>query len=161
MRKTDPLNECKEIIERFFIEEFEPGLSEGQLQFDLATFLKSEYINDTIYVEYPILYRFPKKNSYDRRSADIVIVIEARFIVIELKYKTTEDCNKGSNEFRNLVHQGGQTDGKRKFIEDIIKISDLKLSETDNKNNSEPTDPYIGGIAVFCSNDPSYHNWTG
>lgn len=164
MSNNDQLIQCRELIERFFKTKFEAVLSEGQLQFDIAAFLQLEYGYDKIFVECPVYCKYLQMESYSRRSADIVVLLDNSFIIIELKYKT----KKESINNINLVDQGGQTDGKRKFIEDIIKISDSSFEENNNiiisGGNNELTAKnyeYIGGFSIFCSNDPTYHNWTG
>ena len=164
MNNNDQLIQCRKLIERFFKTKFEAVLSEGQLQFDIAAFLQLEYGYNKIFVECPVYCKYLQMENYSRRSADIVVLLDNSFIIIELKYKTKKDTINNIN----LVDQGGQTDGKRKFIEDIIKISNSSFGENDNNIISVPKDEltanryeYIGGFSLFCSNDPTYHNWTG
>lgn len=160
MSNNKQLTQCIKLIEKFFNAEFEPVLSEGHLQFDLATFLRLQYGNDKIFVECPVFCQYFPNKYYTRRSADIVVLVDHSFMVIELKYKTTEArINRPSNNI-SLINQGGQTQGKKKFIEDIIKISDTKLG-LPNNHIIEGDWEYIGGIAAFCTNDASYHDWKG
>ena len=145
------LNQVTELTKKFFEEKFEPVLSEGQLQFNLAKFLEGEF--KRVYVECPIY----KKGV--RRSADIVIFSEDEFMLLELKYKTaewTENINGGLK----LVKQSGQTQGVKGFYEDIEKI---RLCGNDSLNGIFENSQFRcnGGLAIFCTNDKYYHEWKG
>ena len=142
------LDRVIELTKKFFEEKFEPVLSEGQLQFNLANHYSLVRDLSKVYVECPII-----TSTGSRRSADIVIVHNDSFIVVELKYKTAEwpKVNKGE---LNLVKQSGQTQSVSAFYEDIKKIREQPQSGLEFILTSNPQ--FQGGLAVFCSNDKYY-----
>ena len=144
------LNQVTELTKKFFVEKFEPVLSEGQLQFNLANHYSLVRDLSKVYVECPI-----KKTSIgSRRSADIVIVQNNSFVVVELKYKTAELPKENKGEL-NLVKQSGQTQGVSAFFGDITKIREQQEHGLESILTSNPK--FHGGLAVFCSNDKYYY----
>ena len=156
----------KEDIETIIISigknrEKDPYLSEAQFQFELAWELQKACSNfdiKKILLEYTSCIMTAHNNKRKRFESDIIVIFnDSKYLVIELKYKTSKATINGIE----LISQGGQPGTKYDYLWDIRRIELLKNKpENDNDGNkySYTLNNYecIGGYAIFLTNDTSY-----
>ncbi|WP_034601044.1 hypothetical protein [Clostridiisalibacter paucivorans] len=116
--------------------------SEADFQFALAWEIKKLYTEVDVRLEYAY-------NIHDKiYHIDILVMLEGKFIPIELKYKTLKKSLIIGDEEFTLRNHGAQDLGKYDFIKDIVRLETLLSDE--NK--------FVEGYAVMLTNDPSYWN---
>lgn len=131
MRAIDSIKEKRKVFH-----------SEADFQFALAWEIKRLYPEVDVRLEYA--YKVDDKIYH----IDILVMIEGKFIPIELKYKTLKKLMIVDDEEFTLRNHGAQDLGKYDFIKDIVRLETL-LSE-DSK--------FVDGYAIMLTNDPSYWN---
>lgn len=115
-------------------------VSEADLQLEMAWIIKDEYPNAKVRLEY-----CPSFNP--NMHIDILVVIDNKWIPIELKYKT-KGCKKiiGDETFI-LKNHGAKDTNSYLYLKDIHRIEDIQKNE--KKLFQE-------GYAIFITNDLTY-----
>lgn len=116
--------------------------SEADLQLELAGTIKDEYKDANVRLEY-----CPDFNS--KMHIDILVIIDGKWIPIELKYKTKKfyyKDNDGCIYF--LKEQSAHDCGCYDYIKDVKRIETIK----ENKEEFEK------GYTIFITNDELYKN---
>ena len=92
--------------------------SEADFQFSLAWMIKEQYPNCDIRLEF-----VPEFNS--NLHLDILVILDGKWIPIELKY-TTRKCIKTINdEVYVLKEQGAKDQGCYNYLKDIMRIEEI------------------------------------
>lgn len=113
--------------------------SEADFQLELAWIIKTEYPQAEIRLEY-----CPTFNS--NMHIDILVIINGKWIPIELKYKT-KACTKtiGSLKY-NLKTHGAKNINCYLYLNDIQRIEHVKSK----------SEAFVEGYTIFITNDSSY-----
>ena len=113
--------------------------SEADFQFSLAWLIKKKY------PEYEIRLEFiPDFNP--NLHLDILVILDGKWIPIELKY-TTKKCIKTINdEVYVLKEQGAKDQGCYNYLKDIMRIEEFR----DKSNN------FIEGYTIKITSEISY-----
>lgn len=115
-------------------------ISEADFQFEMAWTIKELYPNATLRLEY-----CPK---FDYNiHIDILVIINKKWIPIELKYKTKKALIEFDNENFNLKNHSAKDLNSYLYLKDIERIEKIK----DNIDNFEK------GFTIFITNDNSYN----
>lgn len=113
--------------------------SEADFQFSLAWIIKEIYPDCEIRLEY-----VPDFNT--NLHLDILVILDGKWIPIELKY-TTKKCIKTINdEVYVLKEQGAKDQGCYNYLKDIMRIEEFR-----NK-----TSKFIEGYAIKITSEMSY-----
>lgn len=114
-------------------------VSEADFQLELAWLIKEEYPNAKVRLEYC--------PSFDAiMHIDILLIINNKWIPIELKYKT-KGCTKIiNNEIFNLRNHSAKDINCYLYLKDIERIEKIKREEN----------LFIKGYAIFITNDMTY-----
>lgn len=114
-------------------------VSEADLQLELAWVIKELYENAIIRMEYCPIFDL-------NMHIDILVIIDNKWIPIELKYKT-KGCSKiVNNEIFNLKNHGAKDINCYLYLKDIERIEKIKSNEK----------LFEKGYAIFITNDMSY-----
>src|SRR5660398_105525 len=116
--------------------------SEADFQFAFAWEIKSIYPEVNVRLEYA--YKINDKIYH----IDILVMIEGKFIPIELKYKSLKKSLIVGEEEFHLKNHGAQDIGKYDFIKDIVRVESILSSGS----------RFAEGYSIMLSNDPSYWN---
>lgn len=117
--------------------------SEADFQFALSWEIKEIYPEIDVRLEYA--YKILGKIYH----LDILLIIEDKFIPIELKYKTVKNLLIVNDEEFILRSHSAQDGGKYDFIKDIVRIETLLLDKS----------KFFEGYTIMITNDSSY--WKG
>lgn len=113
--------------------------SEADFQFSLAWMIKEQYPNCDIRLEF-----VPEFNP--NLHLDILVILDGKWIPIELKY-TTKKCIKIiNNEVYVLKEQGAKDQGCYNYLKDIMRIEEFR----DKSNN------FIEGYTIKITSEISY-----
>ena len=113
--------------------------SEADFQFSLAWMIKEQYPNCDIRLEF-----VPEFNP--NLHLDILVILDGKWIPIELKY-TTRKCIKTINdEVYVLKEQGAKDQGCYNYLKDIMRIEEFR-----NKSNN-----FIEGYTIKITSEISY-----
>ena len=113
--------------------------SEADFQFSLAWMIKEQYPNCDIRLEF-----VPEFNP--NLHLDILVILDGKWIPIELKY-TTRKCIKTINdEVYVLKEQGAKDQGCYNYLKDIMRIEEFR----DKSNN------FIEGYTIKITSEISY-----
>lgn len=118
-------------------------VSEADLQFEMALIIKDEFPNAKIRLEY-----CPSFNP--NMHIDILVIIDNKWIPIEIKYKTKggKNCSKQiENEIFNLKNHGAKDVNSYLYLKDIHRIEDIQEHESKF---------FQKGYTVFITNDLTY-----
>ena len=130
--------------------------SEADFQLEMAWVIKERYPDAEVRLEY--VPKFDDKTFNDKMRIDIIVFINNKWILIELKYKTKkgEMRDKKTQEVFNLKNQGAKDIGCYLYLKDIMRIEIIKEQKIEiikgQKNN------FKEGYAVFLTNDETYLN---
>lgn len=114
-------------------------VSEADFQLEIAWIIKEEYPTAKVRLEYCPSFDF-------NMHIDILVIIDEKWIPIELKYKT-KGCNKNiDNEIFNLKNHGAKDVNCYMYLKDIQRI------ETIRDNVLE----FSEGYTIFITNELSY-----
>lgn len=114
-------------------------VSEADFQLELAWVIKEEYPKAKIRLEYCPQFDL-------NMHIDILVIIDNKWIPIELKYKTKGCSKMVDNELFNLKNQSASDLGCYYYLKDIERIEKIKEKEkTFNK-----------GYTIFITNDMTY-----
>ena len=114
-------------------------VSEADFQLEIAWIIKEIYPNAKVRLEYCPSFDF-------NMHIDILVVIDNKWIPIELKYKT-KGCKKNiDNEIFNLKNHGAKDVNCYLYLKDIQRIEKIR------DNVSE----FIEGYTIFITNELSY-----
>lgn len=114
-------------------------VSEADLQLELAWIIKDEYPNAKVRLEYCPAFDL-------NMHIDILVILDNKWIPIELKYKTKGCCKKIDNEIYNLKNHGA------KDVNCYLYLKDVQRIETIRDNVSE----FAEGYTIFITNELSY-----
>lgn len=114
-------------------------VSEADMQLELAWIIKEEYPAATIRLEYSPEFNF-------NMHIDILVIINGKWIPIELKYKTKKITKELNNEKFNLKTHGAKDINCYLYLKDIDRIEKIK----------ENIDDFEKGYTIFITNDLSY-----
>ena len=113
--------------------------SEADFQFSLAWIIKEQYPNCDIRLEF-----VPEFNC--NLHLDILVILDGKWIPIELKY-TTKKCIKTINgEVYVLKEQGAKDQGCYNYLKDIMRIEEFR-----DKSNK-----FIEGYTIKITSEISY-----
>ena len=113
--------------------------SEADFQFSLAWMIKEQYPNCDIRLEF-----VPEFNP--NLHLDILVILDGKWIPIELKY-TTKKCIKTINdEVYMLKEQGAKDQGCYNYLKDIMRIEEFR-----DKSNK-----FIEGYTIKITSEISY-----
>ncbi len=116
-------------------------VSEADFQLEIAWIIREAYPNAKVKLEY-----CPQFNM--NMHIDILVVIDNKWIPIELKYKT-KICSKiVDNEIYNLKNQSASDLGCYYYLKDIERIEKIKNKEK----------LFSKGYTIFLTNDMIYIN---
>ena len=128
-----------ELIMRKLKEKRKIFVSEADFQLEMAWIIKEEYPNAKVRLEYCPSFDFSM-------HIDILVIMNNKWIPIELKYKT-KGCQKDvDNEIFNLKNHGA------KDVNCYLYLKDIQRIETIRDNVSE----FCEGYTVFITNELSY-----
>lgn len=113
--------------------------SEADFQFAIAWVIKELYPNAKIRLEY-------NPSKYLNIRIDVLVIIEDKWIPIELKYKTKGCTKLIDGEEYHLKNHGAKDRNCYFYLKDIERIENLK-------NNLKQFDR---GYSIFLTNDLSY-----
>lgn len=117
--------------------------SEADLQLELAGIIKDKYKNATVRLEY-----CPDFDS--SMHIDILVIIDRKWIPIELKYKTKKFYYKDTDGcVYNLKEQSAHDCGCYDYIKDIKRIEKIK---------DQKKEDFEVGYTIFITNDELYKN---
>ncbi len=115
--------------------------SEADLQLELAGIIKNEYKDATVRLEY-----CPDFDS--NMHIDILVIIDRKWIPIELKYKTKKFYYKDTDGcVYNLKEQSAHDCGCYDYIKDIKRIETIK---------DQKKEDFEVGYTIFITNDELY-----
>ena len=113
--------------------------SEADFQFSLAWMIKEQYPNCDIRLEF-----VPDFNT--NLHLDILVILDGKWIPIELKY-TTKKCIKTINgEVYVLKEQGAKDQGCYNYLKDIMRIEEFR----------DKSDKFIEGYTIKITSEISY-----
>ena len=113
--------------------------SEADFQFSLAWMIKEQYPNCDIRLEF-----VPEFNP--NLHLDILVILDGKWIPIELKY-TTRKCIKTINdEVYVLKEQGAKDQGCYNYLKDIMRIEEFR----------DKSDKFIEGYTIKITSEISY-----
>ncbi len=113
--------------------------SEMDFQFEIAWIIKKEYSNTKVRLEYC--------PSFDlNMHIDILVVMDNKWIPIELKYKTKGCTKKADDEIFNLKNHGAKARNCYLYLKDIQRIEKIKNKVSNFKE----------GYTIFITNELSY-----
>ena len=114
-------------------------VSEADFQLEMAWVIKEEYPNSKVRLEYC--------PSFDlNMHIDILVIIDSKWIPIELKYKT-KGCKKYiDNEIFNLKNQGAKDVNCYLYLKDIQRIERIRDNVLE----------FSEGYTIFITNELSY-----
>ena len=113
--------------------------SEADFQFSLAWMIKEQYPNCDIRLEF-----IPESNP--NLHLDILVILDGKWIPIELKY-TTKKCIKTINdEVYVLKEQGAKDQGCYNYLKDIMSIEEFR----------DKSDKFIEGYTIKITSEMSY-----
>lgn len=121
-------------------------VSEEDMQLELAWKIKNMYPNAQIRLEYSPNLKKYKLDTYTR--IDILVIINDKWIPIELKYKKKEFKTIVNNEYFYLRNDGAQDQGRYNYLKDIERIEKI----------SECVPEFLEGYTLLITNDLSYKN---
>ena len=113
--------------------------SEADFQLELAWIIKTEYPHAEIRLEY-----CPTFNS--NMHIDILVIINGKWIPIELKYKTKACIKTIDSQTYNLKTHGAKNINCYLYLNDIQRIEYVKSK----------SEAFVEGYAIFITNDFSY-----
>lgn len=113
--------------------------SEADLQHELAWIIKEEYPNAKVRLEY-----CPQFDS--SMHIDILVIIDNKWIPIEIKYKTKVCCKNIDDEIYNLKNHGAKDVNCYLYLKDIHRIETIKQNVS----------AFAEGYTVFVTNELSY-----
>ncbi len=114
-------------------------VSEADLQLELAWIIKDEYPDAKVRLEYC--------PSFDlNMHIDILVIINDKWIPIELKYKTKNCYKVIDDEIYNLKTHGAKDVNCYKYLKDIERIERIK----------EHVSQFAEGYTIFVTNEISY-----
>ena len=114
-------------------------VSEKDLQLEMAWIIKEEYPKSKVRLEYC--------PSFDpNMHIDILVIINNKWIPIELKYKTRKCKIKVDGEEFNLKNHGAKDINCYAYLKDIQRIEKVRNSVSN----------FIMGYTVFITNDLTY-----
>lgn len=114
-------------------------VSEADFQLEMAWIIKEEYPKATVRLEYCPTFDF-------NMHIDILVVMDKKWIPIELKYKTKGCVKNIDNEIFNLKNHGAKDVNCYLYLKDIQRIERIR------KNVKE----FKEGYTVFITNEISY-----
>lgn len=114
-------------------------VSEADFQLELAWIIKEEYPNSIVRLEYCPEFDY-------NMHIDILVIMNNRWIPIELKYKTKDCIKEISNEKFNLKKHGAKDINCYLYLKDIQRIEKIK----DN------VDFFEKGYTILITNEISY-----
>jgi len=113
--------------------------SEADFQLEMAWIIKEIYPNAKIRLEYCPEFNY-------NMHIDILVIMNGRWIPIELKYKTKKALIEVNNEKFNLKTHGAKDINLYLYLKDIERIEKIR----------ENVDIFEKGYVVFITNDNSY-----
>lgn len=136
--KNNDLFDIYKIIDR--LKEKRPiFVSEADFQLELAWTIKEEYPHAKIRLEYCPQFDI-------NMHIDILVIIDNKWIPIELKYKT-KNCSKiFNNEAFNLKNHGAKNINCYLYLKDIERIEKIKNNESF----------FYKGYTILVTNDMAY-----
>lgn len=114
-------------------------VSEADLQLELAWIIKNAYPDAKVRLEYCPVFE-------PNMHIDILVIMNNKWIPIELKYKTKGCCKQVDDEVFNLKNHSAKDVNCYLYLKDIQRIERIK------ENVSEFSESYT----VFLTNDLSY-----
>ena len=114
-------------------------VSEADFQLELAWSIKEQYPDAVVRLEYRPLFD-------SSMHIDILVILDGKWIPIELKYKTKGCVKHLSGEVFNLREQSAKDIGCYLYLKDISRIERIR------ENVAE----FSCGYTVFITNDMSY-----
>lgn len=114
-------------------------VSEADFQLELAWMIKTIYPSATVRLEYCPCFD-------SNMHIDILVIINNKWIPIELKYKTKKCEKTVGNEVFNLKNHGAKDIGCYLYLKDLERIEEFK-------RNSEC---FLEGYAIMVTNEMSY-----
>lgn len=114
-------------------------VSEADFQLEMAWVIKGEYPNAKVRLEYCPSFDF-------NMHIDILVIIDNKWIPIELKYKTKGCIKNVDDEVFNLKNHGAKDVNCYLYLKDIQRIERIK----DNVKE------FNAGYTIFVTNELSY-----
>ena len=114
-------------------------VSEADFQLEMAWIIKEEYSNAKVRLEYSPSFDF-------NMHIDILVVMDNKWIPIELKYKTKGCTKEVDDEIFNLKNHGAKDMNCYLYLKDIQRIEKIK----DNVPN------FKEGYTIFITNELNY-----
>lgn len=114
-------------------------VSEADLQLELAWIIKDEYPSAKVRLEYCPAFDL-------NMHIDILVMMENKWIPIELKYKTKGCCKTVENDIYNLKNHGAKDVNCYLYLKDIQRIEKI----------SDNVPEFIEGYTIFVTNELSY-----
>lgn len=114
-------------------------VSEADFQLELAWVIKDEYPNAKVRLEYCPAFDLSM-------HIDILVIMDNKWIPIELKYKT-KGCNKNvDGDIYNLKNHGAKDVNCCLYLKDLQRIEKIR----ENVQN------FVEGYVIFLTNELSY-----
>ena len=114
-------------------------VSEADFQLELAWIIKDAYPNAKVRLEYC--------PSFDlSMHIDILVVLDGKWIPIELKYKTKGCLKTVEDEIFNLKNHGAKDINCYLYLKDLQRIERIRENVPD----------FVEGYTIFLTNDLSY-----
>lgn len=114
-------------------------VSEADFQFEMAWIVKEQYPNAKIRLEYSPSFDF-------NIHIDILVILDGKWIPIELKYKTKGCSKKIDDEIFNLKNHGAKAVNCYLYLKDIQRIEKIR----------ENVKVFEEGYTIFITNDIGY-----
>lgn len=114
-------------------------ISEADMQLEIAWVIKEEYPNAIVRLEYCPIFDL-------NMHIDILVIIDNRWIPIELKYKTKGFSKIVNKEMFNLKNHGAKDINCCLYLKDIERIEKIKSEEK----------LFEKGYTIFITNDMGY-----
>ena len=114
-------------------------VSEADLQLELAWLIKDEYPNAKVRLEYCPVFD-------SNMHIDILVVLDSKWIPIELKYKTKGCFKNIDNETYNLKNHSAKDVNCYLYLKDIQRIEKIRENVSD----------FAEGYTMFVTNELSY-----
>jgi len=114
-------------------------VSEADLQLELAWIIKEEYPDAKVRLEYCPAFDL-------NMHIDILVILDSKWIPIELKYKT-KGCYKNiDNEIYNLKNHGAKDVNCYLYLKDVQRIEKIR----------EHVQEFAEGYAILVTNELAY-----
>ena len=114
-------------------------VSEADLQLELAWIIKDEYPHAKVRLEYCPAFDL-------NMHIDILVILDGKWIPIELKYKTKGCFKNVEDEIFNLKNHGAKDINCYLYLKDLQRIERIRENVQD----------FVEGYAIFLTNELSY-----